>query len=374
MASTNTINNGIADNSSNPVASYTVSDLLAKISSLVDTCDYELALQFARRALSMDDKNVGVLEILGTVEIEMEMLDEAKEHFAKAISINPNQGYSKYMYMGQLSAGLEAINYFQNGVNLMITEYKSNPNRNGGENHENNTTAAASSSTSQQESLNRKISTALCSMIEIYLTDCCFEPDAESKCEEYLKQALEIDPSNPEVHQLLASVRLSQQKNEEAKVALEKSLDLWIHLEPDDPSIPSYETRISLVKLLLEIAQYTQALSVLELLQKEDDQVVDLWYLYGWCYYCMGQDSSQNEEDQMAHWEDARDCLVTCEKLYHQVSSDNEGILEHAQELLQTINAFVKPSRTSGDEDEDDGTDGWDDLSADGDDDVQMEM
>ncbi|CAG8739200.1 10371_t:CDS:1, partial [Acaulospora morrowiae] len=79
MASTNTINNGIADDSSNPVASYTVSDLLTKTSSLVDTCDYELALQFARRALSMDDKNVGVLEILGTVEIEMGMLDEAKE-------------------------------------------------------------------------------------------------------------------------------------------------------------------------------------------------------------------------------------------------------------------------------------------------------
>ncbi|CAG8825355.1 3829_t:CDS:2, partial [Gigaspora rosea] len=136
------------------------------------------------------------------------------------------------------------------------------------------------SSQDSQESLSHKISTALCSMTEIYLTDY-----AESKCEDYLNKALEIDPTNPEVYQLLASVRLSQQRNEEAKIALEKSLSLWINLEPGNQSIPSYETRISLIKLLLELSQYTQALSVLEILQKEDDQVVDIWYLYGWCYY-----------------------------------------------------------------------------------------
>ena len=83
------------------------------------------------------------------------------------------------------------------------------------------------------------------------------------------------------------------------------------------PSIPSYESRISLVKLLIEISQYTQALSVLELLQKENDEVLDLWYLYGWCYFLMGQDS-QNGPDQnltVTHWEDARDCLINYEKV-----------------------------------------------------------
>ncbi|CAG8702520.1 17446_t:CDS:2, partial [Dentiscutata heterogama] len=303
--------------------SYTVSDLLSKISSLIDTCDYQLALQFAKRALSMESNNIMVLEVLGMVEIELGMFDEAKEHFLKAISINPNQGYSKYMYMGQLCEGLEAIKNFQCGVNLMIDEHKSI------------TSNKLSSSQDSHESLNHKISTALCSMIEIYLTDY-----AESKCEEYLNKALEIDPTNPEVYQLLASVRLSQQRNDEAKIALEKSLSSWINLEPGDPSIPSYDTRISLVKLLLELSQYTQALSVLEILQKEDDQVVEIWYLYGWCYYCMGQDSLQNKENQLAYWEDARDCLITCEKLYHKIESDDEGILQHTQEILQTINSL----------------------------------
>ena len=66
----------------------------------------------------------------------------------------------------------------------------------------------------------------------IYSSYDSFEEDAEQKCEEYLNKAIELDSSNPEVYQLLASVRLSQQRNDDAKIALEKSLDLWINLDP----------------------------------------------------------------------------------------------------------------------------------------------
>lgn len=59
--------------------SYTVTDLLTKISSLIDTCDYELALKFANRALSMDENDVNVLETLGTVELELGMFGESRE-------------------------------------------------------------------------------------------------------------------------------------------------------------------------------------------------------------------------------------------------------------------------------------------------------
>ncbi len=53
-------------------------------------------------------------------------------------------------------------------------------------------------------------------MIRLLIIRDSFEPEAESKCEEYLSQAQQVDPENPEVYQLLASVRLSQQRNEEA--------------------------------------------------------------------------------------------------------------------------------------------------------------
>lgn len=69
------------NNNNNNKVSYNVSDLLKKISSLIDTCDYQLALQFSKKALSLENDNLQVLEILGMIEIELKMFDEAREVF-----------------------------------------------------------------------------------------------------------------------------------------------------------------------------------------------------------------------------------------------------------------------------------------------------
>lgn len=114
---------------------------------------------------------------------------------------------------------------------------------------------------------------------------------------------------------MLASVRLSQVRNDEARAALEHSLQLWSNKDPGDPSIPIYDTRLALVKLLLEVQLYAEAFNVLEGLQKENDQSVDLWYLWGWSYYCLGDEQELPEEERKHHWEDARDCLETAIKV-----------------------------------------------------------
>lgn len=54
-----------------------------------------------------------------------------------------------------------------------------------------------------------------------------FDPDAEKNCEELLSLALQTDPGNPEALQTLASVRLSQQRPEDAKQCLEQAWSVW---------------------------------------------------------------------------------------------------------------------------------------------------
>lgn len=142
-----------------------------------------------------------------------------------------------------------------------------------------------------------------------------FETDAEQKCEHYLNAAQLADPNCAEVYQMLASVRLSQVRNDEARAALEHSMRLWIDKDPLDPSIPIYDTRLALVKLLLELHLYAEAFNVLEGLQKENDQSVDLWYLWGWTFYCLGEETELPEEERKQHWDDARDCLETAVKV-----------------------------------------------------------
>ena len=42
--------------------------------------------------------------------------------FGRAVTVCPDEGFSKYMYLGQLMEGLQAIECFQKGVELMTEE------------------------------------------------------------------------------------------------------------------------------------------------------------------------------------------------------------------------------------------------------------
>lgn len=115
-------------------------------------------------------------------------------------------------------------------------------------------------------------------------------------------------------------MRLSQTRNEDAQGALQKSMELWVNKEHGDPAIPIYDSRLALVRLLLELNMHEYAFTVLEGLQKENDQVVDLWYLYGWTYYCLGEVETRSADERQGHWEDARDCLETAVKVRYENS------------------------------------------------------
>lgn len=58
-----------------------------------------------------------------------------------------------------------------------------------------------------------------------------FEPNVEKTCEDLLSFALQTDPGNPEALQALASVRMSQQRPDDAKECLEKAWSTWKDLE-----------------------------------------------------------------------------------------------------------------------------------------------
>lgn len=75
----------------------------------------------------------------------------------ESVKIAPEASYSKYMYLGQLSVEKEAIANFQKGVDLMVKER-----------------SGYSDGSEEAKILASKISSALCSMTEIYLTDCWY--------------------------------------------------------------------------------------------------------------------------------------------------------------------------------------------------------
>lgn len=159
-----------------------------------------------------------------------------------------------------------------------------------------------------------------------------FDPGASSTCDALLSRALEIDPRNLETLQTLASVRLSQEKSDEAVQAL-RAFPL-----PDDPAIDPQAhiasllnalpvpTRIARAKLLLECSEYSNALSVLEGVLATDDTNVEGWYLMGWAWWLVAERRKEGDmsaiqglggdDCENLEWQDlardSRDCLETC--------------------------------------------------------------
>ena len=106
---------------------------------------------------------VGVMRVRYRVCLDWFVLDLGfrGNNFQKAAQLRPDSGHAKFMYLGQMSSGREALDFFQRGVDLMLKEDPTN--------------AACTSSTSKifekDVAMTMYISNAYCSMAEVYLTD-----------------------------------------------------------------------------------------------------------------------------------------------------------------------------------------------------------
>ncbi|KAL3464741.1 hypothetical protein BJX64DRAFT_275651 [Aspergillus heterothallicus] len=175
-----------------------------------------------------------------------------------------------------------------------------------------------------------------------------WEEDAEARCEALITEALLVQPSSPEVLQTLASIRISQLREDDARAALSRSIDIWKELPPEDPKVPDFATRISLARLLMEVSMLLEALEVLERLILEDDQSVEAWYLGGWCTYLLAEkgeapkdaegETTESESKRHASLVASREWLKQGLALYDLLEYEDVRLKEHALELVQEIN------------------------------------
>ena len=181
-------------------------------------------------------------------------MDAAKQCFGRAIEVQPEKGHEKYMCMGQLLTGMDSTNCFHKGIELMkklLVESES------------------AASASKPDVTPEDISRAYCNIAEIYLTDECFDDEADVKCKQCLDSAMDTDPNYPECHHLLASFWLSKEEPEKAKEAMDKGISFWLpqwkevmeKSEDKDVDVVNacsigYPERINASKILIELKEY----------------------------------------------------------------------------------------------------------------------
>ena len=109
------------------------------------------------------------------------------------------------------------------------------------------------------------------------------EENADNLCKSYLDKSLEYDSKNPESLQLLASYWLSKEDIDQAKKAILDSLETWLpmYIEADENGLDptqvinlTYDSRINTTRILTEVNEFDKAVTVLEQLIEEDDEVV----------------------------------------------------------------------------------------------------
>jgi len=224
----------------------------------------------------------------------------------------------------------------------------------------------------------RKLAEAYCTVAELFLTDLCYEENAEQECESYVTQALQItdcagvEQQEPIVDalQAAANLRLSQKRGPEAVEYALRAYDAMkvgcgalatlVGMQSDGgddgnngdnapgvaantgranelqeldsvQNLPGFEFRCQTAKVLLECAatvaggedprrnQCVQgAVQVLASLLAENDEVVEIWYLMGEAFTAMHPPQDKNRELAVYYFQRCKEMLGSVQESLEQ--------------------------------------------------------
>jgi len=280
---------------------FSVDELLEKAEDFAERFEFELAAKFYQRALDGAPDNTEIMDDLAEVLLELGQADSAKQLLNKSIQLSPNDNFSKYLNLAQHLEGKEALDCTDKGIQLMIRQ-------------------------NQRGDLNEQISSAYMSMAEVYLTDSCYDDDAETKTQHYLDEALRFLPNNPEALQVLSSLRISQSRPKEALEILLNSFNIW--KEADNQ--PSFPFRITTARQFIELESYSSAIEVLEVLLEELDTNPEVWYLLG-----LAHDFSNDYINSF-------DCLTRALEILNQEASSRPNSQPSDDPLRKSVEELLK--------------------------------
>lgn len=347
------------------------------------------------------EQRAGILEKRAEAKTILGDPDGAREDYQQALELHKStetlesspswyeQTASLYLYIGQTSAGRDALAAYEQALSILETCKT-----------QCSTNHSMVSDPNVILELTQQLSSTCCNAAEVFLTDLCEEPDAEEQCEKWVQKALTYQiPSTTtttttpptqqqptiDALQLLANLRISQcrpaeaippilqayQQIEEPCRSLARLVDLCPNLEEtsmqdedgedqakellhDDlvQSLPGFEFRCQMVKIMLEAASVAEsvdeatrthcrksAITVLGSLMAENDEVIEIWSLLGDAFASIG-----SNDEAASYWQGAADMLSQLKKSIEddmQASSamqdedDDDGQAEQREEEMQ---------------------------------------
>ncbi|KAK9460339.1 uncharacterized protein V1516DRAFT_696132 [Lipomyces oligophaga] len=247
-------------------------------------------------------------------------------------------GYDKYLWLGQLSGGQDAVMWFRKGCEGLRQDL-----------------SKEDIPDIERAGLRKKLCDALCASIEIWMTDLCMEPEAESMCEALITESLMIDENHPESYSTLASIRLSQEREGEARIAVQRAWELQKELGESTVSedaaveVARIDALKSVIKLSLETDLYEIAEEASRQAIALDEEIPEVWYLYALAavqQYARNQDSTETLASAYDRFSTAYELLWSPTSLSNNAEDEQELQLE-VREKMQEIEAVLNNKGTN---------------------------
>ncbi len=261
-------------------------ELLAAAEAQHEMMNFPEAIALYKAVIEQTPNDVAVIDALGELLLEVGDVDSASQLFKRSIQLSPEANPGKYMYLGQISEGQEAVELFERGIAIMEREYhallaSSTGGAAGGGGAAATAAATAAGGDVGEELAQQRsgLCSAYCSVAEVLLLDAADSEQIHERCRSALTAAQRWDETSPEPHQGLANLHLGRGEAEASLAALEQSVRLTDATAEDPVRRPSFGFRMGNAKLLLELGRWADAVAAFEALMREENEDVELWYM-----------------------------------------------------------------------------------------------
>lgn len=336
-------------------------ELLIAAANEHEMMNFPEAIALYKSVIEQTPNDVAVIDALGELLLEVGDIDNASHLFKRSIQLSPEANPGKYMYLGQICEGQEAVELFQRGIEIMEREYEamlagSTGGAAGAPAAAAATAAAAAGDDAagggvEGELAQRRsgLCSAYCSIAEVLLLDAADSEEIHERCRSALAAAQRWDETSPEPHQGLANLHLGRGEAEASLAALQQSVRLTEALADDPVCRPSFGFRMGNAKLLLELGRWADAVASFEALMREENEDVELWYMLA-LSQGLGGDA-----------EAARDCLQQALALLDRHGDDADTSGQLRGQVLAALDELesMPPATDTG------GADGADAMDAD---------
>ena len=298
-------------------------------------CNPDLAAKFFAKALELDKDDTDTMDALADALVQCGRGDEARPLLETSARLQPDRNPAKWFYLAQLQHSEEALRSLTSGVEALLRVGDlSDP------------------------AVRAQLGKAFASVAELFLTDLCFAPDAERRCEEAVEQSLRHHSEGMDGRLALVSLRLSQSRTPEAAQTVEqvfldvmavrqrlaqRSIVQEMQSSMEEVEAVESDVCLALAKLLLECAAsrpdlLSAAAELLEDLLLDDDEQPEVHYLLG---VALAGEFPEDPIPAAEHFEAARALLE------RQPNEEDTELLAAVREHLKDI-AEGRPVQFSG--------------------------